>query len=156
MSIQEIINAYSESPQVKQLISILKDETSEVPFRGLGIQGLIGSQDAFVAAAVFKQTEFNHFFILSDKEEAAYFQNNLKNLLGNKDIFFFPDSFKRPQDYGELNNNNVLLRTETVNRLSNSNSRAELAVSYPEALLEKVVKAAELETKRFLRAGYRL
>jgi transcription-repair coupling factor (superfamily II helicase) len=139
MSIQEILQFYSETPQLQQLTELLKDDSKD-----LLVTGLIGSQDAFVAASVFKQTEFNHFFILGDKEEAAYFQNNLKSLLSNKDVFFFPDSFKRPQDYSELNNNNVLLRTETVNRLSNPNSRAELAVSYPEALLEKVVKAEAL------------
>ena len=139
MSIQEILQRYSETPQLKQIGELLKDDSKD-----LFISGLIGSQDAFVAASVFKQTEFNHFFVLSDKEEAAYFQNNLKNLLGSKDVFFFPDSFKRPQDFSELNNNNVLLRTETVNRLSNPNSRAELAVSYPEALFEKVVKAEAL------------
>jgi transcription-repair coupling factor (superfamily II helicase) len=139
MTIEEILQRYSQTPQLKQITELLKDDSKD-----LFVSGLIGSQDAFVAASVFKQTEFNHFFVLSDKEEAAYFQNNLKSLLGNKDVFFFPDSFKRPQDYSELSNNNVLLRTETVNRLSNPNSRAELAVTYPEALLEKVVKAEAL------------
>ena len=143
MSIDEILKVYSETPQVKQLISQLKDNPDS-PFRGQGgdifLSGLIGSQDAFIAAAVFKQTDFNHLFVMGDKEEAAYFQNNLKNLLGSKDIFFFPDSFRRPQDFTELNNNNVLLRTETVNRISNSNSKAELVVTYAEALFEKVVR----------------
>ena len=137
MSIQEILKAYSESPQVKQLIEQL---TTGDDRKDYFLQGLVGSQDAFIAASVFKQTDFNHLFVMGDKEEAAYFQNNLKNLLQSKDVFFFPDSFKRPQDFSELSNNNVLLRTETVNRLSNSNSKAELAVTYPEALLEKVVK----------------
>lgn len=139
MSIEEILQRYSQTPQLQQLTELLKDDSKD-----LFVSGLIGSQDAFVAAAVFKQTEFNHLFVLSDKEEAAYFQNNLKNLLGNKDIFFFPDSFKRPQDYSELNNNNVLLRTESVNRLSNATTNKELVVTYPEALLEKVVKAEAL------------
>ena len=146
MTLEELLKRYSEGEQVKAIQRALAEEENvgdTVP--DLHLSGLIGSQDAFVAAAVFKTTQFNHFFILSDKEEAAYFQNNLKSLLGNKDIFFFPDSFKRPQDFSELNNNNILLRTETVNRLSNPNSRAEIAVSYPEALLEKVVKASELQ-----------
>ena len=137
MTLQEITNAYATSPQVKHLI---EQFTAGDDRKDFFLSGLIGSQDAFVAAAVFKQTDFNHLFVLSDKEEAAYFQNNLKNLLQNKDVFFFPDSFRRPGDFSELNNNNVLLRTETVNRLSNSNSKAELAVTYPEALIEKVVK----------------
>ena len=142
MNLNELLQRYTESNQVRQLKELL---TGGEDFGEVHLKGLIGSQEAFIAAAAFKSTEFNHFFILSDKEESAYFQNNLKNILENKDIFFFPDSFKRPQDFSELNNNNVLLRTETVNRLSNSNSRAEIAVSYPEALLEKVVKAEELQ-----------
>ncbi len=137
MTIPEILQRYSDSAQVKELLAQLSTGDDRKDFF---LSGLIGSQDAFVAATVFKQTDFNHLFVMSDKEEAAYFQNNLKNLLGSKDIFFFPDSFKRPQDFGELSNNNVLLRTETVNRLSNSNSKAELAVTYPEALMEKVVR----------------
>ncbi len=142
MSIEELLKRYIESEQVKRIGEFLSagEEKGEIH-----LQGLVGSQDAFVASAVFKSAKYNHFFILSDKEEAAYFQNNLKSLLGSKDVFFFPDSFKRPQDFSELNNNNVLLRTETVNRLSNPSSRAEIAVSYPEALLEKVVKADELQ-----------
>jgi transcription-repair coupling factor (superfamily II helicase) len=142
MTLEEILKRYTETEQVKRLTQLLASGDDRNDFF---LQGLIGSQDAFVAAAVFKHTDYNHLFVLADKEEAAYFQNNLKSLLGNKDIFFFPDSFRRPQDFSELNNNNVLLRTETVNRLSNSNSRAELAVSYPEALVETVVKAEELE-----------
>lgn len=140
MNLEEVLKRFTESEKVAELIQLLKNADSG----DIHLGGLIGSQEAFIAAAVFKQTEHNHFFVLSDKEEAAYFQNNLKNLLGSKDVFFFPDSFKRPGDFTELNNNNVLLRTEAVNRLSNPNSRAEIAVSYPEALFEKVVKAEEL------------
>lgn len=144
MNVEEILKAYTGSARVKQLIEQLNTGDTDSPLEGAGgdifLHGLIGSQDAFVAAAIFKQTDFNHLFVMSDKEEAAYFQNNLKNLLGTKDVFFFPDSFRRPQDFGEVNNNNILLRTETVNRLSNSNSKAELAVTYPEALFEKVVR----------------
>jgi transcription-repair coupling factor (superfamily II helicase) len=147
MKLEELLKLYCESQQVKELSQLLATDENRPggEISEIHLKGLIGSQDAFVASAVFKTTEYNHFFILSDKEEAAYFQNNLKSILEHKDVFFFPDSFKRPQDFTELNNNNVLLRTETVNRLSNPNSRAELAVSYPEALLEKVVKADELQ-----------
>src|SRR5436309_4675823 len=131
MTLEHLLKLYCESEQVKRIAEELKTEDT----KDLHLRGLLGSQDAFIASAVFKTTDYNHFFILSDKEEAAYFQNNLKNLLTNKDVFFFPDSFKRPQEFSELSNNNVMLRTETVNRLNNSNSRAELAVSYPEALV---------------------
>ncbi|MDB5282906.1 MAG: Transcription-repair-coupling factor [Bacteroidota bacterium] len=142
MNLEGLLKRYCELKQVKEVEEVLA--TGETT-ADIHLKGLTGSQDAFVAAAVFKAADYNHFFILSDKEEAAYFQNNLKSLLENKDIFFFPDSFKRPQDFTEVNNNNIMLRTETVNRLSNPNSRAEIAVTYPEALLEKVVRASELQ-----------
>jgi transcription-repair coupling factor (superfamily II helicase) len=142
MSIEQILNAYGNTEQVKQLLHLLNEPNKDN--RDVHVSGLVGSMDAFIAAAVFKNSQLNHVFILSDKEEAAYFQNNLKNILLHKDVFFFPDSFKRPQDFLELNNNNVMLRTEAINRLSNSNAKAELLVTYPEALIEKVVKAEVL------------
>ncbi|MFN8310811.1 MAG: transcription-repair coupling factor [Chitinophagales bacterium] len=144
MTTEEILQRYTEAPSVQQLLQILnkKTEAGEI-----ALCGLTGSQDAFVAAAVFKSSAFNHLFILNEKEEAAYFQNNLKSLLPQKDVYYFPDSFKRPQAFEELNNNNVLLRAETINRLAHPNSRAELAVTYPEALLEKVVKKEKLESQ---------
>lgn len=154
MTLEEVLKRYETCEPIKKLVGLLKeDESKALPHgEGLGgadihLTGMTGSMDAFVAGAVFRNTDYNHFFVCTDKEEAAYFQNNLKAVLGAKDVFFFPDSFKRPQDMTELNNNNILLRTEVVNRLNNPNSRAELAVTYPEALVEKVVKAEELESQ---------
>lgn len=140
MNVQELIERYIAAEATEQLRSALTASDADIQ-----VKGLTGSQAAFVAAAVFKSTEFNHLFILNDKEEAAYFQNDLVSILGRKDVFFFPDSFKRPQGFDELNNSNILLRAETINRLANPSSRAELAVSYPEALFEKVVKKEKLE-----------
>ncbi len=140
MNIDEIIGRYAESDGLQRLRELLKQSEADI-----SLSGMTGSQESFVAAAAFRTTEYNHLFIMTDKEEAAYFQNNLTALLTHKDVFFFPDSFKRPQAFEELNNNNVLLRTEAVNQLSNPSSRAELAVTYPEALFEKAVKKEKLD-----------
>ena len=140
MNIEQLIQHYAESERVSQLTDLLKQSEADI-----SLSGLTGSQDAFVAGAIFKTTGYNHLFIIGDKEEAAYFQNNLQSILKNKDVFFFPDSFKRPGAFEEINNNNVMLRAEAVNRLANPSSRAELAVTYPEALFEKAVKKEKLE-----------
>ena len=96
--------------------------------------------------------------IATDKEEAAYLQNTLQNLLGEvTPVHFLPDSFKRPQYFEELNSNNVLLRTETVSHLTKSTSNREWVVTYPEALFEKVVDPAELQTSQIdIRTGERV
>lgn len=139
-NINDILGAYKQHPQILKIASALQ---SQQPVN-LFAKGAVGAMDAFIASGVFFNSAASHFFILSEKEEAAYFLNNLQSLLPKKDILFFPDSFKRPQQLEELNNNNVLLRTETINRITNPNSRAELVVTYPEALFEKVVRAEEL------------
>ena len=140
MKCAEIIALYACSESVKKICSWL----GETQFGDLYLSGLVESSDSFVAAGVFKSNNFHHVFVLNDKESAAYFQNNLASLIENKDILYFPDSFKRPQQFDELNNNNILIRTESVNRLIHPNSKAELMVTYPEALIEKVVTAEKL------------
>lgn len=145
-NINDILAAYRQHPQIERITQLLKDTEPSSIF----LKGLIGSMDAFVASSVFFNTRMHHFFILSEREEAAYFFNNLQSLMPRKDVLFFPNSFKRPQQLDELNNNNVLQRTETINRITNPISKGEIIVTYPEALFEKVVKAEELTKQTLL------
>ena len=108
------------------------------------LKGLRGSLDAIIATAVHKINHQNDLFILHDKEEAAYFQNDLQNLLPERDIFLFPESFKRPYDIQEIENANVLFRAEILNRINHKDVKGELIVTYPEALAEKVINKRSL------------
>lgn len=140
LTLADIIVRYQQEKMIVELCDWLSDNTTG----DARITGLSGSVDAFVASAIFKSSDYHHLFILPTKEEAAYFQNNLQSLLPQKDIFYLPDSFKRPQHFEELNSSNVLMRTETINRLMMSTARTELIVSYPEALVEMVVRSEKL------------
>jgi transcription-repair coupling factor (superfamily II helicase) len=109
--------------------------------------GLVGSSAALAVAAVFESAGRNQFVILQDKESAAYFLNDLENLFeelnagfSDKKVLFFPSSYKRPDDYTITDPGNVLLRTEVLNRLKEPENSL-IAVSYPEALSEKVADA---------------
>ncbi len=82
--------------------------------------------------------------LLDDKEEAAYYLNDLEQLLGDKDILFYPGSYRRPYQIEETDNANVLLRSEVLNRIS-SRKKPAVIVTYPDALFEKVVTKKELE-----------
>jgi hypothetical protein len=66
MSIEQILNAYGNTEQVKQLLQLLNEPNKDN--RDVHVSGLMGSMDAFIGAAVFKNSSFNHVFILSDKE----------------------------------------------------------------------------------------
>ncbi len=81
---------------------------------------------------------------MNDKEEAAYFLNDLEQLINDKDVLFYPGSYRRPYQIEETDNANVLLRAEVLNRI-NSRKKPALIVTYPDALFEKVVTRRELE-----------
>lgn len=111
------------------------------------IKGLSGSLDAVLAASTFKLHPQNYVIILQDKEEAAYFQNDLQSLLEHN-ILLFPMSYKRPYEFDETENANILMRAEVLNHLA-SHTKPEIIVTYPEALSEKVINKRSLATNTF-------
>jgi transcription-repair coupling factor (superfamily II helicase) len=114
------------------------------------LTGLRGAQTAFVMAALMRlMPEKNHLFIAESKENAAYRLNDLEGLTeGN--AYFFPDSFKRPAFFDDLNPNQMLQRSELVSKLTGGGTLAtgKAIFSYPEALFEKVVKPEVLNQSR--------
>lgn len=113
------------------------------------IKGLVGSLDAVVAASIQDKKKSPAVYVLSDREEAAYFQNDLQNLIGKTEVLFYPTSYKRPYHYEEVDNANVLMRGEILNKLSASKSVPTQIVTYPEALFEKVINKRSLKANTF-------
>jgi transcription-repair coupling factor (superfamily II helicase) len=143
----QLIERYQSDQHILQLAELLRKKESV----RIHLSGLTGSASAMVAASVFRQTRGTHVFILADKETAAYFSNDLENLLGEvgevfhkKEVLFYPTSYKRPYEIEKVDNTNVLLRTEVLKRLGTS-ERAAAVVTYPEALSEKVVSQSYLK-----------
>ena len=81
--------------------------------------------------------------LLPDKEEAAYYFNDLQQFLPDR-VYFFPSSFKKGFSSGAKDNQGLLARTEVLNLL-NGRLRKFIIVSYPEAVTEKVVNKKYLE-----------
>ncbi|MDC6361763.1 MULTISPECIES: transcription-repair coupling factor [Flavobacteriaceae] len=113
-------------------------------FQKINIKGLVGSSLSFVLSEAFKSAEAPFLLILNDKEEAAYHLNDLEQLIGEKDVLFYPGSYRRPYQIEETDNANVLLRAEVLNRI-NSRKKPAVIVTYPDALFEKVVTRKELD-----------
>jgi len=108
------------------------------------LKGLVGSSLSFVIESAFKVSDKPFLLIFEDKEEAAYYLNDLEQLVGEKHVLFYPGSYRRPYQIEETDNANVLLRSEVLNRI-NSRKKPAIIVTYPEALFEKVVTRKELE-----------
>lgn len=110
----------------------------------MNLSGLLGSAVSFIIRSVFKKTELPFLIVLDNKEEAAYYLNDLEQMIGEQDVLFYPASFRRPYQIDETDNANVLLRAEVLNRI-NSRKKPAVIVTYPEALFEKVVTRRELD-----------
>lgn len=110
----------------------------------MNLSGLLGSSFSFIIRSVFKKAELPFLIVLNNKEEAAYYLNDLEQMIGDQDVLFYPGSFRRPYQIEETDNANVLLRAEVLNRI-NSRKKPAIIVSYPEALFEKVVTRKELD-----------
>ena len=139
MSKQEIVNQYQKSVKVTQILTQIQQDQNHFQ-----ITNMVGSSLSFVISETFKKVDKTYLVILNDKEEAAYLLNDLEQLLGDKNVLFYPESYRRPYQIDETDNANVLLRSEVLNRI-NSRKKPTIIVTYPEALFEKVVTKKELE-----------
>ena len=139
-----LIERYQHDDRISQIITQIQSDT---PTR-LQLKGLVGAQECFVISGAYRADPRHHLIIAKDKEEAAYIQNSLANLFDKKTIHFLPDSFKHPTAFEQVNNNNILQRTEVTNRLTSGSSTGEIIVTYPEAVFEKVVAPEVLEANR--------
>ncbi len=108
------------------------------------LKGLVGSAFSFVISETFKQADKPFLLVFNDKEEAAFYLNDLEAMLNDKDVLFYPGSYRRPYQIEETDNANVLLRSEVLNRI-NSRKKPAIIITYPDALFEKVVTRRELE-----------
>jgi len=149
MNLQTLLGLYQNDTRLKQLAAGISLPDPKIRAT---LHNLRGSSIGFIAATIWQQTSssaqqgVNHVFVLNDREEAAYFQNDLESLTNALDICYYPDSFKRPGYYTDLNSSHIMLRTEALSKFSARGGERSggVLVTYPDALFEKVVNASSL------------
>ena len=139
MSKTNLSQTYLQTLQKQNLQNIIAQNETKVH-----LKGLVGSSFSFIISSIFKQAEKPFLLVFNDKEEAAFYLNDLEQLLSDKDVLFYPGSYRRPYQIEETDNANVLLRAEVLNRI-NSQKKPAIIVTYPDALFEQVVTRKELE-----------
>ena len=148
MTIQDLLNRYAQSAQVGALAKTLDNPSVKTIF----LEGLMGSSAPMLFAALKGHTML---FILQDADEAGYFYHDLVQMLGEKEVLFFPSSYRRAIKYAQRDAANEILRTEVLSKLStltthgdaapSQGERSVLVVTYPEALAELVVSQRTLD-----------
>ncbi len=146
-SASQLIASFAGDARIREAVALLKGTEKQ----RIGFQGLIGSSASIAVASMHQATTAIHLVVLSDKESAVYFCNDLENLLGDTDenfhrrhVLFYPTSYKKPYEPEKTDNSNVLMRTEVLKRIA-TRGKDTIIVTYPEALTEKVVNRKYLE-----------
>lgn len=140
MTSAELIASFAGTAGVSALAAHLDAQRMR-----LQCSGMTGSVRALAVAAISRNSKEHQLVVVQDKEQAAFFLNDLENLFdeGGKDFFqkkilFFPSAFNRKDDLINHDPANVLMRTEVMNRLRQDDKKV-VVVTWPEALAEKVV-----------------
>ena len=140
MDIKNLIGQFEEDTTVISLCeSLQKGKTS------IRIKGIAGSSDALVSGLVTRSLKVPSLFILHDREEADYFLQDIEQLFPEIKCHLFPSSYKKPYQYEETENANILQRAEVLNHLNQKRKEDPFfIISYPEALSEKVINKRSL------------
>ena len=146
MEIAKLQTIYSKHPNV----SLLSESLEKGVARTVFLHGLCASSPALLFSSLFslkKGKNASFLFVLDDMEEAGYFYHDLVQLQGgDKGILFFPSSYKRSLKYGQKDAANEVLRMEALSRLMKKEG-ALCIVTYPDALVEKVVSQSDLSAR---------
>lgn len=142
MTIEELLQRFQAHPALKTLEDL-------PPGYRVNIIGMSGSVESLLAAAWFQQTQKYVLAILPDRELAAYFLNDLESLLPENSTVFFPAASKKVYDPDSSDANAKLLRAEVLNKINTLQQGKLVIVTYPEALLEKVVTHGTLKKNTF-------
>lgn len=140
MKEKDIAGIYRGHPLYNSLLQEIKSGSAG----GFRLEGLTGSSASLFTACAITDIKKLHLIIIPDKDDAAYFYNDLVSATGEDLVLFFPSTFRRSARYTQTDPANIVLRTGVLNHLT-SGSAKKTVVSYPEALMEKVISRRNLK-----------
>lgn len=148
MNIQELSQLYAHMPQVAALAKVMGDKNS----RNIFLDGLLASSSAMLFGSLTTKCKTKIMFVMQDADEAGYLYHDLTQILGDKQVLFFPSSYRRAVKYGQKDSANEILRTETLCEIKNEEDNKKkdsslFIVSYPEAMAELVVSHNSMDSR---------
>ncbi len=146
-SLPDLLSLYRSDARVARVADGLREKAARVQ-----IAGTVGSSQAFIANAVIEQRGGVHVFVLTDREEAAYFLNDLEALRAKEketrkakeeELFFYPAPSRSPYDPEGHHDGERVSRTEVLEALMKRPERLVI-ITYPEALIPLVIGKEEM------------
>jgi transcription-repair coupling factor (superfamily II helicase) len=146
----ELIALYQKQGWTKSLAELLETRPKKV----FHMQGLAGSLPAVLGAALNQLNAPTQCIILPDKETAAYFYSDLQNLLASKTILLYAADTEPPYTTPGTPSTNNSLYAEALQQLTYQKEKVQFIVTYPEALVKRVIAQHELTARTWsIRVG---
>ncbi len=152
MKVKELVESFGRHTQVKEFLDNLRESGRHIA----RFEGLAGSSVAMAIASIFVQKQSDILILVPDSEEAEFLKSDLSNLLTENEVLLLPESFKRPFEYEEIDNDAIQSRAEVITRLQKSDA-PHIVVATPESIIEKVISDEKLKKNSFeIRIGEKL
>ena len=133
MNSREFVQLFNENPIFQEL----EQEISAGKSR-FGVQNCIGSAKSLLFAHLQKNTERSVLVVCNNQEDAEYVYADLQLFTDHNYVFLWKDSFRRNFDMGVPESTKIQSKASVLDALSDLD-QAKIVVSYPEALLEKII-----------------
>ncbi len=138
-SLPELLPRFEAHPRFKELAIALETAQSSVH-----LAGLKESSSAFWVAMLYQNNISRQVLcVLDDVEQAGYFYHDISRLFDEEQVLFLPSSYRRSMRHGQLDETQVILRTEVLSALQQN--KPLIVVTHPEALAEPVVSRKQLD-----------
>ena len=153
------IDALAQLMAMHPEVDVLSQALSRKCYKHFLLSGLYASAQAIILCALHRQLASNSairpmVIVLDDSDKAQYMYADIKTLIDERDVYFFPCSHRRRQRTDEtltVQRTEVLtalLGDKTIRREAKDNKISPIIVTTPEALAESVPNPQVLEKNK--------
>ena len=153
------IDALAQLMAMHPEVDVLSQALSRKSYKHFLLSGLYASAQAIILCALHRQLASNSatrpmVIVLDDSDKAQYMYADIKTLIDERDVYFFPCSHRRRQRTDEtltVQRTEVLtalLGDKTIRREAKDNKISPIIVTTPEALAESVPNPQVLEKNK--------
>ena len=129
MNKEDLLSIYTSS----SLIQNLSFNSEEIK----NINGLSGSQLAFISSSLYLNKQVDFFYIFQKKESALLFKNDFENLSNEKTLFF--------SNNNQISNKEISQNTKSIHLINEE--KRNILVSYKEAISKKIPNYLNFQDK---------
>ena len=144
MNSREFVQLFNEYPAILELErELIAGKTR------FGIQGAIGSFRSILFSHLYKHLNRSILICCKDFEQAEYTYADIEAFTDHNYVFLWRDSFRKSFDLSVPEATKIQSNASVLDSISDLDA-PKIIVTYPEALLEKIIKQEDFEKSKLI------